>query len=37
MTTFIKAKLKKSEGQTNIGKYRVATHKILQNIFEQKF
>ncbi len=40
MATFIKAKLKKSYGQTNIDKYRVAAHghKILQNILpEQQF
>ncbi len=32
MTTFSKAKLKKSDGQTIIDKYRVAAHKILHNI-----
>ncbi len=32
MTTFIKATLKKLDRQTNIEKYRVAVHKILQNI-----
>ncbi len=32
MTTFIKAKLKKSDEQTNIDKYRVFAHTILQNI-----
>ncbi len=29
MTTFIKAKLRKPDGQTNIDKYRVAEHKIV--------
>ena len=33
MTTFIKGKLKKSERQTNIDNFRVAAHKILQNIY----
>ncbi len=38
MTTIIKAKLKKSDGQTNIDKDRVAAHKRLQNIIaEQNF
>ena len=38
MTTFIKVKLKKSDGQTNFDKYRLAAHKILQNIISgQKF
>ena len=38
MTTFIKAKIKKSDGQTIIDKYRVAAHTILQNtISEQIF
>ncbi len=32
MTTFTKAKLKKSDGQTNTEKYRVAAHKLFQNI-----
>ncbi len=32
MTAFIKAMLKKSGGQLNIDKYRVSSHKILQNI-----
>ncbi len=31
MTTFMKVKLKKSEGQMNIDKYRVAANKILHN------
>ena len=31
ITTFIKVKRKKSDGRTNIGKYRVAAHKILHN------
>ena len=31
MITFIKAKVKKSDGQTNIDKYRVAGDTILQN------
>ncbi len=38
MTTFIKAKLKKSDGQKNIDKYRLAALEILQNIIsEQNF
>ncbi len=36
MPTSIKAKLKKSDGQTNIGKYIESTHKILQNIISEK-
>ena len=32
MTTFIKAKINKSDDDTNIDKYRVAAHEILQNI-----
>ena len=32
MTTFTKAKLKKSYGQTNIEKYSFAAHKLFQNI-----
>ncbi len=32
MTTITKAKLKKSDGQTNKEKYRVAAHKLFQNI-----
>ncbi len=32
MTPFIKVKLKKSDGQINIEKYMMATHKILQNM-----
>ncbi len=32
MTTFIKVMYKKSVGQTNIDKYRVAAYKILENI-----
>ena len=36
MTTFMKAKLKKSDRQTNIEKYRVAVHKILQNIISEQ-
>ena len=32
MSTFSNTKLKKPDGQTNIKKYRVAAHKILQNI-----
>ncbi len=34
--TFIKAKLKKSDGSTNINKYTVAPHKTLQNIISEK-
>ncbi len=37
MTSFIKVKLNKSDEQTNIDKYRVSPHKILQNITDQKF
>ncbi len=38
MTTFTKVNLKKTDEQTNIDKYRVATHRILQNIIsEQNF
>ena len=36
MTIFIKGKLNKSDGQTNIDKYRVSQHKILQNIITEK-
>ena len=36
MTTFIKAKLKKSDGQMNIDKYRVAAHSTLQNIISKQ-
>ena len=36
MTTFIKARLKKLVRQTNIEKYRVAVHKILQNIISEQ-
>ncbi len=36
--TFIRTKLKKSNGQTNINKYMLAAYNILQNIMaEQKF
>ena len=31
-----KAKLKQSDGQTNIEKYRVAAHKMLQNIIAKQ-
>ncbi len=38
MTTFIIVKFKKSDEQTNIVKYRVSAHKILQTIIcEQNF
>ncbi len=38
MKKYIKAKLKKFYGKTNIDKYRVAAHIILENIIlEQKF
>ena len=38
MITFIKEKIKKSDGQTNMDVYRVAAHVILQIIIsEQKF
>ncbi len=38
MTTFIKAKLKKSDEQKIIDKYRVVANEILQNVIsEQKF
>ena len=38
MITFLKVKLKNSDGQTNIDKYKVAAHKLLQNILsKQKF
>ena len=37
MTTFTKVELKKSDGQTNIDKYRVVSHKILKNIIRAKF
>ena len=38
MSAFIKAKLKNGDRQTNIDKYRLAVHKILQNIIlDQKF
>ena len=38
MIPFIKTKLNKSDRQTNIDKYKVAAHKILQNILlKQKF
>ena len=36
MTTFLKAKLKKSDGQMNIAKYRVVAHKILLNIISEQ-
>ena len=32
MTTFINAKLKKTDSQTNNENYKVAAHQILQNI-----
>ncbi len=35
MTTFINATLNKSYGQTNIDKYREASHKILQYIIPE--
>ncbi len=37
MTTFIKGKLKRSDGQANIDNYRVDAHQILQNIDFKKF
>ena len=38
MTTFIKAELNKSDGQTNIDKSRVTAHYKLQNIMlDQRF
>ncbi len=38
MSTFIKRKLKKSDGQTNIDKYRESLHKMLYIIMlQQKF
>ena len=38
MTTFIKAKHKKSDRQTKVEKFRLTAHKILQNIIlEQNF
>ena len=33
MTTIIEAKLKKWDRQTNVERYKVAAHKVLQNIF----
>ena len=36
MTTFIKAKLNKADGQMIIDKYRVAAHTILHNIISGK-
>ena len=36
MTTFIKAKHKESDGQTNIDKYKVVAHKILKNIISKQ-
>ena len=36
MTTFMKAKLGKSDGQTNMVKYIVAAHKLLQNLISSK-
>ncbi len=36
MTTFMKTNLKKSDGQTNIDKYRVAVHSKLKDINKAK-
>ncbi len=36
MTTFIKAIIKNSDGQTNIDKYKVAANEILQNIISKQ-
>ncbi len=36
MKTFIKAMLKKSDGQMNIDKYRVSAYRILQNIISDQ-
>ncbi len=36
MKTYIKAKLKKIDDQTNIDKYRVSAHKMLQPIISEK-
>ena len=37
MTTFIQAKLKKSDDQTNIDKYKTSAHNLLQNIIFCRF
>ncbi len=36
MTAFLKAKLKESNGQTNIDKHIVAAYKILQNVVSEQ-